>query len=143
MSTFTEHLTLGERLARARDHADLTQTQLADELGITRRSVFNYEGDARQPSFELVCAWAVATDVPLRYFADATLDGEAQTSSWYTTDTGLVDATYLTPAADVIDLTLPFPHHQPEDREDEIRLPLPDSCAVVCNPEHHGLTPAA
>lgn len=144
MSTFTEHLTLGERLARARTFADLSQTELADKLGITRKSVFNYETDHRTPGFELVCDWARITRVPLSYFADGTLDdGESAANSWYMTQNGRSGAHYLRPVADVIDLTRPFPHHVPVECDGQVALPLPDSCPVNQSSEHHGLTPAA
>ncbi len=70
MSTFTEELTLGERLARARNHAGMSQGRLAAELGCHPRSMVNYEAGNRKISLDLACRWAAATGVPLDYFAD-------------------------------------------------------------------------
>ena len=84
MTTITPsaHLSLGDRLARARREAKLSQFELAGELGISRVSVSHYENDRSEPSFETVCDWARATNVFLSYFADGTLDGKERPSIW-------------------------------------------------------------
>lgn len=57
--------TLGDRLRKAREVAGLTQTELANSLGIGRRSVSRYEDSGQRPKPGTVMAWAVATGVPL------------------------------------------------------------------------------
>jgi transcriptional regulator with XRE-family HTH domain len=70
-STFTDQLSLGERLARARKATGLGQRDFSRVVGISTRSVSAYELDDRAPSFETVVRWAVATGAPVSYFADA------------------------------------------------------------------------
>lgn len=55
--------TLAERLAWARDTAPLTQQQLADALGISKRSVQNYESGSQEPKPARILLWANACDV--------------------------------------------------------------------------------
>ena len=55
--------TLAERLAWARDTAPLTQQQLADALGISKRSVQNYESGDQEPKPARILLWANACDV--------------------------------------------------------------------------------
>lgn len=144
MSTFTEHLTLGERLARARTFAEMSQTELAEKLGITRKSVFNYETDHRTPSFAIVCAWSAASGVPLAYFADATIaDGKTASNTWYRAGFPGSVTDYQPSNSDVIDLTRPFPHAVPVECDGQFELPLPDSCTYVLNSEHALLDRAA
>lgn len=54
--------TLADRLTKARSIAGLTQQQLADALGISRKSVVRYETDA-DPRFDMVSRWADACGV--------------------------------------------------------------------------------
>jgi transcriptional regulator with XRE-family HTH domain len=68
--TLSEELTLGQRLARARKEARLSQGELAQRLGVSRQTVSNYErGTTEEPQFEIVAKWGLATDVSLDYFA--------------------------------------------------------------------------
>lgn len=62
--------TLGDRLTKARDWAGLTQEQMANALGIGRRSIVRYES-GKVPPRPAVIAWAAITGVPLWW-----LDGE-------------------------------------------------------------------
>lgn len=57
--------TLGDRLTKARKFAGLSQTDLADYLGIARRSITSYENDETRPSRAVLIAWALRCDVPL------------------------------------------------------------------------------
>jgi N6-adenosine-specific RNA methylase IME4/DNA-binding XRE family transcriptional regulator len=50
--TFERHERFGERLANLRANADLTQQQLADALGISRRAVAYYERETTYPPSE-------------------------------------------------------------------------------------------
>jgi transcriptional regulator with XRE-family HTH domain len=62
---------LGDHLRKARMSAGLSQEELALRLGITSRSVTNYETDRRRPPAATLTAWAAATSVPLWWFENA------------------------------------------------------------------------
>lgn len=62
--------TLGERLAKARRRRRWNQQDMADRLGIGRRSIVRYEDDQAIPSLAVVIAWAKVTDVPLEWLLD-------------------------------------------------------------------------
>ena len=70
-STFTDRLSLGERLARARKATGLGQRDFSTVVGISARSVSAYELDQRSPSFDTVAPWARVTGAPMEYFAEA------------------------------------------------------------------------
>jgi transcriptional regulator with XRE-family HTH domain len=55
--------TLAERLWWSRASAGLTQQQLADQLGISKRTVVNYESGAQSPKHARLVLWANACDV--------------------------------------------------------------------------------
>lgn len=59
--------TPGERLAKARHNADLTQAQIAKQLGISTRSVSRYEDGLAVVRPQTVMAWAHITDTPLEW----------------------------------------------------------------------------
>lgn len=81
MRTTTElTLTFGERLAKARRLAGLTQTELADKLGIGRRSISRYEDDTVPPNRAICIAWSVITEVPVWWLLGDN-DGEGNTGS--------------------------------------------------------------
>lgn len=48
--TLIPQWTLGERLAKARHHAELEQAEMAAELGVSRVTVSNYEVGKTKPS---------------------------------------------------------------------------------------------
>jgi transcriptional regulator with XRE-family HTH domain len=57
--------TLADRLRKAREFAGLSQTELGDATGLSRRSVSGYEGGERPPRLHHLIAWALATGVDL------------------------------------------------------------------------------
>lgn len=59
--------TLGDRLRKAREVAGLNQTELANSLGIGRRSVSRYEEGDKEPKRGVVMAWSMATSVPFEW----------------------------------------------------------------------------
>jgi len=63
-----------DRLRKAREEAGLTQKELADEIGVSKRSVINYEGGAtvKRP---VLLAWAFRCAVPLLWLTDG-IEGE-------------------------------------------------------------------
>jgi transcriptional regulator with XRE-family HTH domain len=55
--------TLPDRLRKARTHANLSQQELAVQLGISRYTVVNYESGRIQPGRSMLLAWAMICDV--------------------------------------------------------------------------------
>lgn len=62
--------TVGDRLRKAREDAELSQNQLADEIGISRRSVSTYEASASPPKLPVLLAWSFRTHVPMEWIRD-------------------------------------------------------------------------
>lgn len=56
---------LGRRIAETRKAAGLSQDQLADAIGMERRSIQRYEGGTRDPRFTDLVRIADALGVPL------------------------------------------------------------------------------
>lgn len=73
MSTTTHipELTLGRRLFLARDDAGLNQAEFAGRIGVSRRSIVNYESGSTHPSRPVLLSWSLATGVPLECFEEA------------------------------------------------------------------------
>jgi transcriptional regulator with XRE-family HTH domain len=59
--------TLGDRLRKAREIAGLTQTEMAEQIGIARNSVGRYESGDYEPSRPVLIAWAFRTGVSLSW----------------------------------------------------------------------------
>lgn len=57
--------TLGDRLAKARDVADISVQRMADLLRVTRGTVSNYEHGRTEPPFSTIEAYSRATGVEL------------------------------------------------------------------------------
>lgn len=62
---------VGDFLRKAREHADLEQSQLAADLGISRNTVINYERGKVAPRRAVVMAWAMRTGVPVEWLLGA------------------------------------------------------------------------
>ncbi len=54
---------MGDRLTKARKVAGLSQTEMAEAIDISRRSVGSYESGESEPKRHVVLAWAMATGV--------------------------------------------------------------------------------
>lgn len=65
--------TTADRLRKAREYAGLDQRQLADEMGVSRNSVSNYEHGHVQPRKIVLRAWAMVTGVPYEWLVDGEL----------------------------------------------------------------------
>lgn len=68
----TEHETIPEwtvadRLRKAREHAGMKQSELAEEIGVSRNSISNYESSVVAPRRIVLNAWSRATKVPLAW----------------------------------------------------------------------------
>ena len=49
---------LGERIKDLRNKYKLTQTELAEKVGVTKSTIAAYENDSRQPSYEVLIKMA-------------------------------------------------------------------------------------
>lgn len=59
--------TFGETLAGLRVDFDLTQKELADNLGLTRSQIKNYELDKSEPTIDTIRGIAKYFDVPIDF----------------------------------------------------------------------------
>lgn len=79
--------TIGDRLAKAREHAGLTQQAMADAMRIGRRSVVRYE-QRTDPPRAVVLAYSKVTGVPVWWIEGrdepSTGDGGARSTIWDT-----------------------------------------------------------
>lgn len=64
------NVTTGQRIKAARQQAGLTQTELAEKLGIPYQSIGQWERDTRKPKQETLLKIAKALGVHLRDLAD-------------------------------------------------------------------------
>ena len=68
---------IGERLRAARKEKGLTQSELADRLGISFVGVSQWESGKRNPKKETLIRLAAVLEVPVSYFTEtATLDDD-------------------------------------------------------------------
>lgn len=68
-TTLTPVWTLGDRLRKARDFADITSADMAERLGVSRNTITNYENDHTRPSLLAVRAYSDETGVDLDWLA--------------------------------------------------------------------------
>ena len=66
-TTVVPEWTLGDRLRKAREMTGLEATQFADEIGVHRQSIANYEKGKTRPRRIVLQAWAVRTGVSLEW----------------------------------------------------------------------------
>lgn len=59
--------TVGDRMRKAREHADLSQVQLSDRTGVGRTTIVSYETGKTQPSRPNLQSWALATGIPYEW----------------------------------------------------------------------------
>ena len=71
-------MTLGEKLARARKEKNITQEQLADNLGVSRQSISKWESDTAYPETDKLIRMSELFDCSLDYLLkeDITEKGE-------------------------------------------------------------------
>lgn len=70
-------LTLATRLRLAREWRNLDQTDIAQELGVSRATVSNYERSATHPGKLVLNAWAVVCDVDVEWLKTGATPGNA------------------------------------------------------------------
>ena len=81
MTTATEpgqipQWTMADRLRKARDHARLSQLELAEAIGVSRNSVSSYETGAVQPRRIVLNAWSLTTGVPLGWIVNGEMPSD-------------------------------------------------------------------
>jgi len=59
--------TIGDHMRKAREHAQLSQAQIAREIGVGRTSIVRYEAGTQKPSRPVVRAWSFRTGVPYEW----------------------------------------------------------------------------
>ena len=77
--------TMSDRMVKARRNAGLSQTELAQLLGIGRRSITRYEDSNATPTTAVLVAWAYFTNVPTSWLLNGTTDsgeGGSTPSTW-------------------------------------------------------------
>lgn len=72
--------TLGDRLAKAREHAGIGVAELAVRLGVSRTSISNYEHGRTAPPLDVVLDYAKETNVPLTWIIAADADSPTSRS---------------------------------------------------------------
>ena len=75
--------TLTDRLRKAREASRLSQTELGDAMGLSRRTVAGYEGGEREPRRPVLIAWALATGVSLDWLCPRQDSNLQPTDLWY------------------------------------------------------------
>jgi transcriptional regulator with XRE-family HTH domain len=78
--------TLPDRLRKAREYAALSQTELGEATGLSRRSVAGYEGGERAPRRHHLIAWALATGVDLDWLCPRQDSNLQPTGLWFRAD---------------------------------------------------------
>lgn len=76
-----EFRSLEERMWWARETAGLTQVQLGSQLGISKRTVQNYEAGVGHPNEDRLTLWANACDVDFDWLAGDFYGGPRQAAS--------------------------------------------------------------
>lgn len=66
-STETPTWTLGDRLGKAREHAGLSRADMAARLGVSERTIRNYENETVNVSRLVALAYSAETDVPVEW----------------------------------------------------------------------------
>lgn len=73
--------TFQDRLRKAREHAGMTQSELAEATGVSLNSLNRYEKGQRSPGDEIVRSIATATGVSLEWFYADSEDPSASLSA--------------------------------------------------------------
>jgi DNA-binding XRE family transcriptional regulator len=79
-TTMTPQWTINDRLVKAREHAGLTQDEMATALGVSRKTVVRQE-HANPPSRMFVLSYAKVTGVPVEWITDDDDDPTTQAVS--------------------------------------------------------------
>lgn len=66
---------VGDRMRKARESAEISQEAMAAEIGVSRRSIVRYEGDTGAAPRSTMLLWSFRTGVPLSWL----MTGRAET----------------------------------------------------------------
>lgn len=66
-------MTLGEKIKGLRKQANMKQSELADELGVARTAISNWESDINKPNVDLIANMCYLFNVSPNYFFDVNL----------------------------------------------------------------------
>lgn len=69
---------LGDRLRKAREFAHMSQSDLAEVAGVSRRTISKLESDESEPRHAYVIAWSFATGVQLHWIRTGHAETPAQ-----------------------------------------------------------------
>ena len=69
-------LSRGKRLRAAREDADLSQQQLADRTGISKRQIVYYENDVKEPDVGEYLLWQMITRAPVEWLEEGVVPSE-------------------------------------------------------------------
>ncbi|WP_346844582.1 helix-turn-helix transcriptional regulator [uncultured Rothia sp.] len=64
----TPEWTLQDRIRKAREHADLTQVEFAERLGVSRNTLNRWEGGIYSPADSVIRQIAQVANIPLDWF---------------------------------------------------------------------------
>lgn len=76
MNAEENNMTLGERIVYLRNKINMTQGQLASEIGVSRQMLNKYETDRADPRLFIALCMAGALDVSLDYLVRGKNYGE-------------------------------------------------------------------
>ena len=65
-------MTFSDKIKRARDVANLTQQELADSIGVSKRTIASYESQGAVPRRSTLAKLARALKVSVKYLSDDT-----------------------------------------------------------------------
>ncbi len=93
MSTPNAHeripaFTIGDRLRKAREKTGLDQGEFAEEIGVSRGTVSNYEHATSADGLKkpYLMAWSMRTDTPLEWLQDGTVETSPPTQPGHAAD---------------------------------------------------------
>ena len=79
--TISPTWTIADRLRKARNHAGLSREEMAERVGVSERTVQNYESDEWHRRRPVLRLWAEASGVPLEWITDGD-EGGSTHSTW-------------------------------------------------------------
>lgn len=62
--------TVGDRLRKARESTGLSQAELGQEIGVSKRSISTYENSSEPPRKPVLLSWALRCGVPVSWLTD-------------------------------------------------------------------------
>lgn len=83
MTTQTPQWTFEDRLRKAREERDLTQSDMARLFRIGRSTVANWEAGRNRPDYLALEKWASVTGVPLEWLDPERVDTRGYPSELY------------------------------------------------------------